>query len=64
MIKYIGFYSEPESKIKRVFNLAAVNKMNYVADTINESGHDVEFISCSWINGMSEKKSQDQKEEQ
>lgn len=48
-IKYIGFYDTGESQTDRVCNLAATNKMNYIADTLVEAGYDVQFISPSWM---------------
>lgn len=47
-IKYIGFYNLTESKVKRVANLAAINKMDYIADAIQQAGCDVHIISPSW----------------
>lgn len=47
-IKYIGFYDLTESKVKRVANLAAINKMDYIADAIQQAGYDVHIISPSW----------------
>jgi hypothetical protein len=47
-IKYIGFYDFPDSKIKRVSNLAATNKMDYICEAIHESGINVHLISPSW----------------
>lgn len=47
-IKYIGFYNIAESKAKRVGNLAAINKMDYIADAIQQAGCDVHIISPSW----------------
>lgn len=46
-IKYVGFYDIYNGT--RVHNLAAVNKMNYIADTLVEVGYDVDIISASWI---------------
>lgn len=48
-IKYIGFYDTAVSQTDRVCNLAATNKMNYIADTLVEAGYDVHFISPSWM---------------
>ena len=47
-IKYIGFYDFADSQYKRVSNLAATNKMDYIADAIIEAGYKVHFISPSW----------------
>lgn len=47
-IKYIGFYNLTESNVKRVANLAAINKMDYIADAIQQAGYDVHIISPSW----------------
>lgn len=48
-IKYVGFYDFPNSKSNRVCNLAATNKMDYIASAINRAGYDVEIISPSWM---------------
>src|SRR5699024_3951273 len=48
-IKYIGFYDTAVSQTDRVCNLAATNKMNYIADTLVEAGYKVQFISPSWM---------------
>lgn len=48
-MKYIGFYDFPETSTNRVSNLAATNKMNYIASAINKAGYKVEIISPSWI---------------
>lgn len=48
-IKYIGFYDTAVSETDRVCNLAATNKMNYIADTLVEAGYEVQFISPSWM---------------
>ncbi len=47
-IKYIGFYDLPDSQYKRVSNLAATNKMDYIADAIIEAGYKVHLVSPSW----------------
>ncbi len=47
-IKYIGFYDLPEAKGSRVSTLAAINKMDYIADVINQAGYDVHIVSPSW----------------
>lgn len=47
-IKYIGFYDIPEEGMKRVSSLAAINKMNYISDAINQAGYDVRIVSPSW----------------
>ena len=48
-IKYIGFYDTAVSQTNRVCNLAATNKMNYIANTLVEAGYEVQFISPSWM---------------
>ena len=48
-IKYVGFYDIAKSPTDRVCNLAATNKMNYIADTLVEAGYEVQFISPSWM---------------
>jgi len=47
-IKYIGFYDLPDAKESRVSTLAAINKMDYIADAINKAGYDVHIVSPSW----------------
>ncbi len=47
-IKYLGFYDLTNDKSSRVSNMAAINKMNYIADAINQAGFDVHIISPSW----------------
>lgn len=46
-IKYIGFYDLPDGN--RVYNLAAINKMNYIVNAMIEAGYRVDIISASWI---------------
>lgn len=48
-IKYIGFYNLPDSKTKRAAALSAINKMDYICDTINKVGYKVHLVSPSWI---------------
>ncbi|WP_339611171.1 hypothetical protein, partial [uncultured Planktosalinus sp.] len=48
-IKYIGFYDiELFDNEKRVRSIAAVNKMNYIAGALVDSGYIVEIVSPSW----------------
>ncbi len=54
-IKYVGFYDITESLTDRVCNLAATNKMNYIADTLVEAGYEVHFISPSWMGNQTKK---------
>lgn len=49
IIKYVGFYDVTNSISDRVCNLAATNKMNYIADTLIEAGYEVQHISPSWM---------------
>lgn len=60
-VKYIGFYDIPNSKCNRVSNLAATNKMNYIASAISRAGHDVEIVSPSWMKDNCQKKFEKQK---
>lgn len=53
-IKYFGFYDVAGSNCDRVSNLAAVNKMNYIAACLNKAGHKVKFISPSWMGDKSQ----------
>ena len=52
-IKYIGFYDTPKATFKRVSALAATNKMDYIAETINSAGYQVHFVSPSWFDDLS-----------
>ncbi|MDO9154307.1 MAG: glycosyltransferase [Paludibacter sp.] len=47
-IKYIGFYDLPNAKGSRVSTLAAINKMDYIAEAINRAGFDVHIVSPAW----------------
>lgn len=47
-IKYIGFYDLPDSLIKRVSNLAATSKIDYICEAMVEAGYQVHLISPSW----------------
>lgn len=47
-VKYVGFYDLINSKFKRNSSLSAVNKMNYIAETIAHMEQNVEIISPSW----------------
>lgn len=55
-IKYFGFYDVADSACDRVSNLAAVNKMNYIAACLNKAGHKVKFVSPSWMGDESQEK--------
>jgi hypothetical protein len=59
-VKYVGFYDFPNSDIKRVSNLAATNKMDYICTAIVRAGYNVEIISPSWIGDNGESKFQRQ----
>lgn len=48
-VKYIGFYDLSDSKYKRVSNLAATSKMDYISEAMVEAGFRVHFISPSWL---------------
>ena len=48
-IIYIGFDDLPNSICKRASTLSAVNKMNYICDSINEAGYSVHLVSPSWF---------------
>lgn len=54
-IKYIGFYDLPDAKKSRVSTLAATNKMDYIADAVNQAGYDVHIVSPSWSSGIGAK---------
>jgi hypothetical protein len=49
-IKYVGFYDPLNSPENRVYSVAAVSKMNYVAQSLVNIGYRVELVSPSWIN--------------
>jgi hypothetical protein len=51
-IKYIGFYDIPREHDKRVANIAAVNKMDYICDAIIRAGFTVQIISPSWLDEL------------
>ena len=46
-IKYFSFYALPDNKEKRVYTLSAVNKMDYIIDTLVKNGYFVEIVSAS-----------------
>lgn len=48
-VKYIGFYDiESYAFEKRVKSIAAVNKMNYIANAMKSAGYSVVIVSPSW----------------
>jgi glycosyltransferase involved in cell wall biosynthesis len=56
---YIGFYSTNHSNKPRFSNIAAIKKMDYVADALQRAGFFVHIISPSWlIKSISFQKSQ------
>jgi len=50
-VKYVGFYDIPGAKHPRASCLAAIDKMDYVCDALNRSGHAVNVVSPSWFSG-------------
>lgn len=54
-IKYIGLYDLPDAKGGRVSAMSLINKMDYIADAINQAGYDVHIVSPSWSSGNGEK---------
>lgn len=46
---YVGMYDISNSKTKRFYSLAAINKMNYIISLLNENGIDVNIYSNSKI---------------
>lgn len=52
-IIYLGFYSPINFMWKRVFSLAAVNKMNYISSVLVKNGYEVQIISPSWMDSES-----------
>lgn len=54
-VKYIGFYDLPDARGSRVSTLAAVNKMDYIADAIIQAGHSVHLVSPSWASNNGRK---------
>jgi hypothetical protein len=55
-MKYIGFYTLDNILPKRIGNLAACAKMDYISELIVESGNTVEIISPSWLANQTIKK--------
>lgn len=53
VVKYIGFYIYDIENITRNGSIAASNKMDYIANAINELGYRVEIISPSWFTDKS-----------
>jgi len=47
-IKYIGFYDLQDSKYKRNTCLSAINKMNYICDTMVKNNYNVTIVSPAW----------------
>ncbi len=54
-IKYIGFYDLPDIHQKRVSTIAAINKMDYICNAINQAGYSVHIISPSWFKDDNDK---------
>lgn len=48
-IIYVGMYDIPNSKTKRFFSFAAINKMNYIISLLNENGIKVDLYSNSKV---------------
>lgn len=48
-IIYVGMYDIPNKNFKRFYSLAAINKMNYIINLLNENGVDVNIFSNSKI---------------
>ena len=50
-VYYIGLYSDLISgnNVERDVSPAAVDKMNYIAETIVSNGHELEILSPSWL---------------
>lgn len=46
-IKYIGFFDFQDSKVPRNFPLACTNKMESIAEALNEAGYSVEIVSTA-----------------
>ncbi len=53
-IIYLGFYTVSNDKKKRNHCLAAVNKMNYIAEVLKNLGFFVTILSPSWTNQENE----------
>ncbi|MHA6533611.1 glycosyltransferase family protein [Paenibacillus sp. BAC0078] len=62
-LKYIGFYDIPNGKSRRLSNLAAVDKMNYIASALVKAGYEIEIVSPSWLGDETEKIFEKQKTE-
>ena len=50
-IKYIGFYDLNELNQNRNAQVSAINKMNYIIDTLNNNKYSVTVVSPSWSKG-------------
>lgn len=50
-IKYIGFYTTSDTKLKRNSALSAMSKMDYISGVLNKLDYNVSIISPSWIIG-------------
>ena len=55
-IKYISFYNHINEKTNRVSALSAINKIDYVIESLNILDYDVELISPSWLTKDNNKK--------
>lgn len=49
IVKYIGFYDLANNIYPRLSSKAAIDKMNYISQSLQETGKEVEIISPSWI---------------
>ncbi len=48
-ILYIGFYTPNNMNKPRIANIAAIRKMDYVADALQRAGFIVHLLSPSWL---------------
>lgn len=46
-IKYIGFFDFQDSKVSRNYFLACTNKMESIAEALNDAGYPVEIVSTA-----------------
>jgi len=48
-IYYYGSYDVTTNNIKRKYNLATTNKMDYIIIALNQAGYNVHLISPSYV---------------
>ena len=53
LIRYIGFYDCQNSPVSRYYATSAVNKMDYIIQSIEKTGHEIDLISISFVDEVS-----------